>query len=655
MRRRQNDAVQSQRGWLASAGGAGLPLALAAALALFSWADRLAAQTDAETRSAAEPSQDGGEPAAKAAADDELALSEEQIRAKYQDFERVLLRMSELTAASDPKRAALLRKAVGESKDKLIALQFERLVDALKKDRLANAVTQQTTLEEDLAGLLELLLTEQRGQQLKSERERVKAQIRELKELINKQQQLQGQTAGQGDTKRLGEGQDKLAKQTGKLAGEMKQAANDAKPGQPGENQEQEAEGDGPGKQEEQGEGKKSKQGSPAGEKEGDEKSPEEGKKPSPADADDKDADKKDGDDKEAGKEGKAQNGKNEKGGAEKSGKSSQDDQPRGGDSPSPGGKEKQEQDGQPGENQEQKSPPGQGQSQGEGQQQPQSQQNQPEPSAQESAQQRVQAARQRMDQAKKKLENAERKGAMEEQEQAVRELELAKAKLEEILRQLREEELRRTLALLEARFRKMLEMQIEVHDGTKLLADQAAGERDRNDEIEAGRLSRKEGLIVVEVDAALVLLKEEGSSVAFPEAVGQMREDMEQVVQRLSQAKADEITVAIEEEIIAALEEMIAALQKAQKDQEEKQQQQQQQQQGESQEPPLVDALAELKMIRSLQMRVNNRTARYAKMVEGEEGQADKAELIEALQKLSERETRIFKTTRDIVLEKNK
>ncbi len=649
MHRRQNNGVQSQRGWLAFAGGAGLPVALAAALALFARSERLAAQTVAEARSASEPSQAGGEPAAKAAAEDELALSEEQIRAKYQDFERVLLRMSELTAASDPKRAALLRKAVGESKDKLIALQFERLVDALKKDRLANAVTQQTTLEEDLAGLLELLLTEQRGQQLKSERERVKAQIRELKELINKQQQLQGQTAGQGDTKRLGEGQDKLAKQTGKLAGEMKQTANDAKPGQPGENQEQEAEGDSPGKQAEQGQGKKSKQGSPSGEKKGDEKSPEKGEKSTPGDADDKNADPKN-----ANKEGKPQKGKNEEGGSEQSGKSPQDDQPRAGDSPSPGGKEKQEQNGQPGENQEQKSPPGQGQSQGEGQQQPQSQQNQAEPSAQESAQQRVQAARQRMDQAKKKLENAERKGAMEEQEQAVRELELAKAKLEEILRQLREEELRRTLALLEARFRKMLEMQIEVHDGTKLLADQAAGERDRNDEIEAGRLSRKEGLIVVEVDAALVLLKEEGSSVAFPEAVGQMREDMEQVVQRLSQAKADEITVAIEEEIIAALEEMIAALQKAQKDQEEKQQQQQQQQ-GESQEPPLVDALAELKMIRSLQMRVNNRTARYAKMVEGEEGQADKAELIEALQNLSERETRIFKTTRDIVLEKNK
>jgi hypothetical protein len=53
--------------------------------------------------------------------------------------------------------------------------------------------------------------------------------------------------------------------------------------------------------------------------------------------------------------------------------------------------------------------------------------------------------------------------------------------------------------------------------------------------------------------------------------------------------------------------------------------------------------------------MRVNNRTERYSKLVEGEEGQADKADLIDALQKLGERETRIFKATRDIVLEKNK
>ena len=106
---------------------------------------------------------------------------------------------------------------------------------------------------------------------------------------------------------------------------------------------------------------------------------------------------------------------------------------------------------------------------------------------------------------------------------------------------------------------------------------------------------------------------------------------------------------------MIAALEEMIEALQKAQKDQEQKkQQQQQQQQQGEQPDPPLIDAIAELKMIRALQMRVNTRTKRYNKLVEGEVGQADKPELIQALEKLSDRESRIHRATRDIVTGKN-
>jgi hypothetical protein len=128
----------------------------------------------------------------------------------------------------------------------------------------------------------------------------------------------------------------------------------------------------------------------------------------------------------------------------------------------------------------------------------------------------------------------------------------------------------------------------------------------------------------------------------------------MEQVAARLAEAKVDQVTQLTEQDIMAALEEMIAAFQKARKDNEEKQLQQQQQQSGEQQDPPLVDAIAELKMIRALQMRVNKRTVNYSKLVDGEEGQAEKAELIEALEKLSQREERIYRTTRDIVLGKN-
>jgi hypothetical protein len=69
------------------------------------------------------------------------------------------------------------------------------------------------------------------------------------------------------------------------------------------------------------------------------------------------------------------------------------------------------------------------------------------------------------------------------------------------------------------------------------------------------------------------------------------------------------------------------------------------------------VDAIAELKMIRALQMRVNTRTNRYARLlddIEDPTGQATDQELIDALGSLAERQERIYQITRDLVLGKN-
>jgi hypothetical protein len=256
------------------------------------------------------------------------------------------------------------------------------------------------------------------------------------------------------------------------------------------------------------------------------------------------------------------------------------------------------------------------------------------------------------MKQAQQRLEEAKRAGAAEEQKKAIEELEKAKADLEKILRQLREEEIERMLAMLEARFRKMLELQIKVYESTLRLDKVAEAARDESFEISAGRLSREEALIVREADKALTLLYEEGSAIAFPEAVGQMRDDMEEIVIRLAQQKTSFITQGLEEDVISALEEMIEALVKAQKEAEQKKQKPGKPQQGQPQDPPLVDNLAEIKMIRALQMRVNKRTERYSKMIDGE--QADRPELLKALDRLSERQQRIHKVTRDIHLGKN-
>ncbi|OYV88121.1 MAG: hypothetical protein B7Z73_09140 [Planctomycetia bacterium 21-64-5] len=555
----------------------------------------------------------------------ELPLSQEQVLRKYQRFEEVLLRMSELTAASDPKRAALLRKAVGQSKDKLIGVQFDRLVDLLKRDQLATAVTNQKEVEGDLKQLLDLLLSEQRADRLKSERERIKEQIRRINELINKQQQLQGQTQGSGDPQKLAPSQGKLGEQTGKLAEDMNDAPD--------------------------ADSKSKKESKPS---EDDSR-----RKPPDGQKDDNQKDDKEKGDEHAGnqKQGQDQDGQPKEGGDEKSsGKEKKpadesEQKPDGGKSKSP--QESKPADGQksPGQSQEggQPQPPPPGQSpEGE-----QSQSDQPPPSDSEAARQRVREAQKAMDEARKKLEQAKREGAAEDQEQARRKLEEAKARLEEVLRQLREEEVERSLALLEARFRKMLQMQTEVYEGTVRVDRVKPEDRTQNEEIEAGRLSRHERAILEELSGAEMLLREDGTSVAFPEAVRELREDMEQVAARLAEAKVDQITQLTEQDILAALEEMIAAFQKAQKENEEKKQQQQQQA-GEQQEPPLVDAIAELKMIRALQMRVNKRTANFAKLVDGDEGQADKAELLDALEKLSQREQRIYRTTRDIVLGKN-
>jgi hypothetical protein len=261
------------------------------------------------------------------------------------------------------------------------------------------------------------------------------------------------------------------------------------------------------------------------------------------------------------------------------------------------------------------------------------------------------------MQRAVQRLSEAEREHALEEQEAARRELELAKAELERILRQLREEELERVLASLEERFRRMLESQLSIYDATQRLDSLAPDARDREIEIQASKLSLQQAKLVLDADKALALLHDEGSSVAFPESVEQMRDDMQEVADRLVKLDVGTITQSAEEAIIDALQEMIDALQNAQEDLEQRQQQNQQQPAADSSEMPLVDQLAELRMIRALQMRVNTRTLRCSKLLDDPDdatGQVADTDVLEVLRSLSARQRRISEVTRDIALGKN-
>jgi len=261
-----------------------------------------------------------------------------------------------------------------------------------------------------------------------------------------------------------------------------------------------------------------------------------------------------------------------------------------------------------------------------------------------------VEQATQKMREAQKQLDQARREGSAKQQEEAIAALEKARAELEEILRQLRDEEIEKTLVKLEARFRLMLKLQQAVYDSTVLLDRKPAAERDRTHEMEANRLARREQQIVSEVDKALLLLREDGSAVAFPEAVGQLREDLELITQRLNQAKIGSVTQRMEQDAIEAIKEMIAAVEKAQKDH--KQRQQSGGRPGEAGDEPLVDAISELKMIRALQVRVNRRTAQYEELVSSKESTA--ADMLPRLKQLAEHEQRIHRIARDLHLGRN-
>lgn len=514
------------------------------------------------------------------ATDQSLLDSQRQTSERYRRFEETLLRMAELNASTNPRRAALLRQVIAESRDRLLDARFMELVELLEDQRYAKALENQENLQRDLVSLLTLLLSEDRAKRLAEEKARLKAYLKQVQRIAREQKDLRRRTERSEDAEQLAEKQDRLADDTGALERDMKNASG----GSPSE-------------------------GSPSGEK-----SSEKSSEGSPSQ----------GGEAEKGESGEGQSGEGKSG---EPGSSGQDGQPS--------------QSGQQGES---------------GQEGPSGEESQEQDDAQpglhstKSIQERLEAAKRRMQKAREELEKAKHEGAVEQQEEAIRELELAQAELEEILRQLREEEMERVLMALEERLKRMLQLQKAVYEGTRQLDKIPAEKRTSRHEIDAGQLSNRESLIVRQADQAMLLLKEDGTVVAMPEALDQAREDMRQVVTRLARADVGAITLATEEEILVALEEMLAAVRK-EMDNMEKRKSGQSQQQG-TMDQPLVDQLAELRMIRSMEIRVKRRTVSLDQL--GSTPDVDPADLQESHRELARRQQRIYEITQDIASGKN-
>jgi len=543
-----------------------------------------------------------------------LDISQQAVLGRFDRFEQEVLKMAEQMRRQDPERSDLLFRAHSRSQQEQIVAQMRVIFEQLAKEDVSfgDAIQRQEALVASMKALLDVLQSENRIGDIEAERQRIQGIIKDVNKLLGDEKDARALTERGSDAERAAKKQEDIEKKAADLIegirknDDAKQAEEQSRSGQPQDGQPKDGE-----------------------QKSGDDKSGDQ------QDGQQKDSGQKNGDPSKDGDKEKSPEDKPDDSKIQRKDKDKEDDEP----SPSDDSQQGEKQDGE----QNSQSQQGQGQQNG---QQPSEQQQTP-------GRQDLEQARDEMQRAIDELKKKNEKDASKHQDEAIRRLLEAKEKLEEILRQLREEEKALMLTSLESRFRKMLSEQLLVYQDTVQLA--AKGKDEPNLEPRSRQLARREDEIVQEVNKAMILLQEEGSSVAFPEAVEAIRDDMRSITRLLDNSDVGELTQTVEQNVIESLEEMIDALNREMQKKDDEAQEQQQGQQGQQAAPgeePLVDALSELKMLRSLQLRINKRTQQLSKLAEGPE--ALNPELVDQLKTLSRRQARIQQATFDLSTGRN-
>ena len=483
----------------------------------------------------------------------ELTDKQRNLGERYAGLEQILFRLSETSGSSNPRQAALLKKVLIESKDKLLVRRFENLASTLERRQLSDAVASQTEIEQDLRELLKLLENENRNERREEEKEKIKEFLKDLEEILQGERTLKNQTQQLEvpHLPTLEKTQQQIRLRTETLRDRI-------------------AEHDGTERRQ-------------------------------TAD----------------GKEQESQSGKSEQ-------------------SKSPSGQSEQS-ESQPGQSE----------------QSSQKQESSP-------SQRAMQRALERMKQAEQKLKEAEKAGAIEEQEEAIALLQQLKEELERILRQLREEEMMQTLEKLEERFKRMLRQEQAIRSQTERLIDELAGEgavapdQGRQIKIKADRLGIDQQSVIDDAELALQLLREDGTAQAMAESLVQARFDMAEVKNRLERTALDTITLRIEDAVIDSLQEMLSAVQTAIEESRQRQENAGAQPPGSGEataEEPLIQVLAELRMIRSMQERINERTKRYDDEIKQilENPDADLSLWKQAVEELARQQNRISRILHEL------
>ncbi len=267
--------------------------------------------------------------------------------------------------------------------------------------------------------------------------------------------------------------------------------------------------------------------------------------------------------------------------------------------------------------------------------------------------QQKIQQAQKQMQQASGSLKKKAPKKALPKEKKAVKNLEEALDEIERRLAQLREEMRADRLAKLEAHFRQMLAIQEPITAATVEMERLRGGgnqdrKHNRKDRIRIRRLGDQENQLAILAQKALDILVEDGTSTVFPHVVEQLREDLYSTASLLGDFKTGSYTQAMQREIEQTLKELIEALEEAQKQAEENAPPPPGQSPPPSdKQPPLLPDSAELKLLRSAQLRVNRRTKSFDDIrPDGELDGVLKREMV----KIAAQQENVFEMTLEMV-----
>lgn len=628
----------------------------------------------------AQPPKTGTDPAAGDNPGDGLKRGQEENLKLYKRFADELLRLAQKWEKSDnpedKARANTIRSALKVADEKRVESLFKEIVGALADARnptgteFGNLMAKDAKLTGALKEILATLRTEDEMTKLKREIEELKAYIKEVERIKREQENLLARTEQpKSDPNRIAKDQDNLAKDTKDLANKMSKGdpkgdpkAGDPKGGNPNakddksEPKPEAKPGDNTAEPKTDTKENKTdpKDPSAAGSPTDPKQNPNAGAEPKPGGMNpDAGSDKPMPPEANDPMAGKGMGGEPKPmtdpmnpmaGGGEP--KPSQGDSKSQGDGkgdskPSagmPGG------DGKPMGGQPSNSPPSAPKPGGSpspggspGGSPPPPNPNNPN----DQARQNVEDAVPQQKGAEGDLKKNDRPNASKKEDEAIKSLDKALKELEKRLKQLREKEMLKKLEDLEIRVKKMIAMQTEVYEATKGIdanVRKNMNQRSGVDIQKSQAQSETELAIVVEAEKALRLLEGEGSAVVFAGVLAEVKKDMEAVAEQLKATNVGAETQLVEEQIIAQLQRMLEALKKAKQDLEN-----QPPPPGPPGQPPppgsqdLIKLVEQLKLLRELQVQVNERTTFFGKKSPGE--QAADPFIQDQLKKLGDRQ----------------